>query len=77
VKAINACVNFMTLIDEMRADPAYVSDAADDQVRTLYYSLYDQQAGTAEFSFYLGDKEDAGGRRTEQRSDYLRFALKA
>ena len=45
--------------------------------RTLWHSLYDQQAGTAEVSFYLGETEQADGRRAEQRSDYLRFTLEA
>jgi hypothetical protein len=61
----------------MSADPAYGSIAANVQSRTLWHSLYDQQAGTAEFSFYLGEEVHADGTRTEHRSDYLRFALEA
>jgi hypothetical protein len=77
IKANHACVNFMKLIEEMHCEPGYEGNPADDQVRTLWHSLYDQQAGTAEFSFYLGEKEHADGTRTEYRSDYLRFALDA
>lgn len=75
IKANHASVNFMRLLEEMGADPSYEGNDADDRVRTLWHSLYDQQAGTAEFSFYLGEKELADGTRTEYRSDYLRFAL--
>jgi len=75
VKGHNGCVNYMKVIEEMWADPSYEGDAADDVVRTLWHSLYDQQAGTAEFSFYLGDEVGADGTRTERRSDYLRFGL--
>ena len=77
LKTNNACVNIMKLFEEMGADPAYGSIAANVQSRTLWQSLYDQQAGTAQFSFYLGDELHAGGSYTERRSDYLRFALKA
>jgi hypothetical protein len=77
IKANHAYVNFMKLIEKMRSEPGYEGNPADDQVRTLWHSLYDQQAGTAEFSFYLGEKEHADGTRTEYRSDYLRFELDA
>ena len=77
LKANNACVNTMKLFEEMGADPAYGSIAASVQVRTLWHSLYDQHAGAAEFSFYLGDEVHADGTRTERRSEYLTFALEA
>jgi hypothetical protein len=77
IKANHACVNFMKLIEEMRADPTYEGNPADNRVRTLWHSLYDQQARTAEFSFYLGEEVDAGDTYTEHRSDYLRFTLEA
>ncbi len=77
LKANNACVNIMRLLDEIGADPTFGSIAANVQARTLWHSLYDQQAGTVEFSFYLGEKVHADGTRTERRSDYLAFALKA
>jgi hypothetical protein len=67
----------MKLFEEMSADPAYGSIAANVQSRTLWHSLYDLQAGSAEFSFYLGENVHADGTRTEHRSDYLRFALEA
>ncbi len=75
LKANNASVNIMRLFEQMGADPAYGSIAANVQSRTLWHSLYDQQAGTVEFSFHLGDKVDDSGNHTEQRSDYLAFAL--
>ncbi len=77
LKTNNACVNIMKLFEEMSSDPAYGSIAANEQSRTLWHSLYDQQAGTAEFCFYLGEKAHADGTLTEHRSDYLRFALEA
>jgi hypothetical protein len=70
LKANNACVNIRTLLDTLSADPAQRGIAAGVQSRTLWHSLYDQKARTAEFSFYLG--EDA---RAERRSEYLKFAL--
>ncbi len=51
------------------------SAAADVQSWTLWHSLYDQQAKTVEFSFYLGDVVHSDGSRTERRSDYLKFVL--
>jgi hypothetical protein len=43
--------------------------------RTVWHSLYDQQAGTLEVSFYLGEEVHADGTRRERRSDYLKVAL--
>ena len=65
------------LFELVSADPAYRSIAADDQSRTLWHSLYDQQAGVVEFSFYLSETVNVDGARTERRSDYLKFALDA
>jgi hypothetical protein len=75
LKANNACVNIMGLLEKIGADPTYGSIAANVQARTSWHSLYDQQAGTVEFSFYLGENIHADGTRTERRSDYLTFAL--
>jgi hypothetical protein len=75
LKANNDCVNIMRLFEEMGADPAYGSIAANVQARTLWHSLYDQQAGTVQFSFYLGEEARADGAHVERRSEYLTFAL--
>lgn len=75
-KANNACVNTMKLFEEMSADPAYGSIAANVKSRTLWHSLYYQESRTAEFSFYLGEELNSDGTRTERRSDYLKFTLK-
>jgi hypothetical protein len=75
LKANNACVNIQQLLTEMGAGSDGKSAAADVQSRTLWHSLYDQQAKTAEFSFYLGDVVHSDGSRTERRSDYLKFTL--
>jgi hypothetical protein len=77
LKANNDCVNITRMLEEMHADPAQGGTAVNVQARTLWHSLYDQQAGTAEFSFYLGERVHADGTRTELRSDYLKFALEA
>ncbi len=65
----------MKLFEELGTDPAFGSIAANVQARTLWHSLYDQAAGTVEFSFYLGESENADGTLRERRSDYLEFAL--
>ena len=77
LKADNACVNVLKMFEEASAGPGDGSIAANVQARTLWHGLYDQQAGTAEFSFYLGEDVHADGTRTEHRSDYLKFALGA
>lgn len=45
-------------------------------VRTLWHNIYDQQAGTVEISFYLGDEKHSDGSLSERRSDYKTFTLK-
>jgi len=77
LKANNACVNIMRLFEELGADPTFGSIAANVQARTLWHSLYDQGAGSVEFSFYLGEEVNADGSFAEQRSDFLKFVLKA
>lgn len=42
-----------------------------------WHILYDQQGGTVEVSFYLGERVQADGTRHERRSDYLTVALDA
>ena len=76
LKANNACVNVQRMLAEIgRAQPSG-GVAATVHSRTLWHSLYDQNAVTAEFSFYLGETVQADGSRTEHRSDYLRFELR-
>lgn len=75
LKENNACVNSGTMFRVVNADPAQRGIAAGSLVRTLWHSLYDVNAGAAEFSFYLGDDADAEGGRSERRSEYVRFAL--
>jgi len=76
IKANHACVNIHELLNIISHDPSKRSIAADVHSRTLWHSLYDQQAGKAEFSFYLGEYVEANGKLTERRSDYLKFSLK-
>jgi hypothetical protein len=75
MKANNARVSIAKLFEEARADPSYFSIAASVTARTLWHSLYDQEAGTVEFSFYLSETVDADGTIKERRSDCLKFAL--
>ena len=65
----------MKLFEELGTAPAFGSITANVQARTLWHSLYDQAAGNVEFSFYLGESENADGTLRERRSDYLEFAL--
>lgn len=75
MKANNACVNIRQLIDVLSADPLQRDVTAGATSRTVWHSLYDQQAGTVELSFYLGEDTLPDGTRRERRSDYLPFAL--
>jgi len=75
IRENNAAVNIQKVIDTVSGDAAPANIAANVQARTLWHCLYDQQAATVDFSFYLGEKEDADGRRTERRSNYLQFKL--
>jgi hypothetical protein len=73
MKAANACVNFLKVIETASADDPLHGVPT----RMVWHSLYDQQAGTVEVSFYLGEETHADGTRTEYRSDYLKFTLEA
>lgn len=59
----------------MLADATPESRAFGEQMRTVWHCLYDQQAGTVEFSFYLGENVKEDGTRMARYSDYLKFAL--
>ena len=74
MKANNACVNVLKVIEGMSADSLQRSLAA-GTARTVWHSLYDQQAGSVEVSFYLGEEVQADGTRRERRSDYLTVTL--
>lgn len=75
IKAANACVNIREMLMAMGAEAAQRSIAAGVRSRTLWHSLYDQQAQTVAVSFYLGDEAQADGSWHERRSDYLTIAL--
>ena len=59
----------------MLADATPESRAFGEQMRTVWHCLCDQQAGTVEFSFYLGEDIRPDGACTERRSEYLKFEL--
>jgi hypothetical protein len=75
IKANNDCVNSLKVAAAASADPTQRDRFYGVNSRTVWHSLYDQQAGTVEFSFYLGEETHPDGARTERRSDYLRFTL--
>jgi len=76
LKENNDCVNIFNLFEEISTDPSQSSIAASVQARTLWHSLYDQQGRSVEFSFYLGEESQTGGKRRERRSDYMKFVLR-
>ncbi|MDH4309888.1 MAG: C45 family autoproteolytic acyltransferase/hydrolase, partial [Acidimicrobiia bacterium] len=75
MKTNNDCVNFHSVHAALSADPAEREQASAVRARTVWHSLYDQQAKAMEVSFYLGDEELPDGTRQERRSDYLTFGL--
>jgi len=78
MKANNDCVNSLMVVEAATsADPARREQFYGMNARTVWHSLYDQQAGTLEVSFYLGEEVQADGTRRERRSDYLTVALEA
>ena len=77
MKATNACVSITKLIETMSADPVQKPTAEGVTGRTVWHSLYDQQARTVEVSFYLGEKTQADGTHRERRSDYMTVRLDA
>ncbi|HSF83112.1 MAG TPA: C45 family peptidase [Anaerolineales bacterium] len=78
MKANNDCVNSLMVVEAATsADPARREQFYGANARTVWHSLYDQQAGTLEVSFYLGEEVQADGTHLERRSDYLKVALEA
>ena len=75
LKANNACVNVQKMLEIVASGSKDHSVAANIHSRTLWHSLYDQQARSVEFSFYLGDDRRGSGAPGERRSDSLRFSL--
>lgn len=78
MKANNDCVNSLKAVEEAtRADPSQRDLFYGQNARTVWHSLYDQQAGTVEVSFYLGEEVQTDGTHLQRRSDYLHFTLEA
>jgi Acyl-coenzyme A:6-aminopenicillanic acid acyl-transferase len=78
MKANNDCVNSLMVVEAAaRADQNQRDQFYGVNARTVWHSLYDQQANTLEVSFYLGEEIQADGIRLERRSDYLTVALEA
>lgn len=76
-KANNACANLFDQLPAMLADTTPEDRALYGQMRTVWHCLYDQQASTVEFSFYLGEDTKEDGTRTARYSEYLTFALES
>ena len=73
MKAANACVSagaIMNLIEPRHPLRGVAS-------RTIWHSLYDQEAGSVEVSFYPGETLEPDGAYRERRSDYMTFVLDA
>jgi predicted choloylglycine hydrolase len=77
LKSNNAHVNVGAMIQKMGGERMLPGMAANVAPRTLWHSIYDQQAGTARISFYLGEPVEGDGERDERRSRYLEFPLSA
>lgn len=74
LKAHSASVNVFNMAMKQKMETGE-DIPSPEHSRTLWHSLYEQQAKTAEFSFYLGEEVHTDGTHTEHRSDYLKFAL--
>lgn len=74
IKHNNACVNMGEVFAKMSPSDSVPIISPGFPFRTLWHSIYDQQARTMEISFYLRDRTDTeeGG---EVRSKYLKFTL--
>jgi len=68
-KVNNACANLFDQLPVMLADATSEGRAFYGQMRTVWHCLYDQQAGTVAFSFYLGEDVKADGTCAERRSE--------
>jgi hypothetical protein len=75
MKATNYCVGVAELFRTLEGDPAQNSIAAASTARTLWHSLYNVDARTVAFDFYLGDRIP-GNATTELRSGYHEFSLR-
>lgn len=80
LKELHAEASWPRLYQVMSADatgrrPQEVGSTAGSQVRTLWHSLYNQETGTVEYRFYLGDEMSADGHLDARRTAYLTFTL--
>lgn len=74
MKANNACVSVHQMFKRLGNHPAEASIAAGILARTLWHSLYNLEARTVAFDFYLGETRNERGSQ-EYRSGYIEFAL--
>jgi len=74
MKTFNSCVSVAEMFRLLGDNPQLQSIAAGSLTRTLWHSLYNVEAGTVAFDFYLGESGQ-GSDRSEQRSGYHEFSL--
>lgn len=74
MKVFNSRVGVAEMFRLLGYDPLQRSIAAGNLTRTLWHSLYDVEAGTVAFDFYLGERV-RGDATTEVRSGYHQFSL--
>jgi len=73
MKAVNACASVGAMMNLIEPDHRRRGARS----RTVWHSLYDQQAGKVEISFYLGESIGSDGAFRERRSDYKTFIIGA
>lgn len=78
INTINNCVNSETEIPALSPDPTQTAATAKVTAgRTVWHSVYDQQAATLNVAFYLGEQEHPDGSWSQRHSDYLTLGLEA
>jgi len=73
MKTANSCVSVGAMMS--RLGPDHPLRAA--RSRTIWHSLYDQESGRVEISFYLGEAVEPDGAYRERRSEYTTFVIDA
>lgn len=71
MKTANGCVSVGAMMKLIGPDHPLCGVPS----RTIWHSLYDQEASRVEISFYLGEALEPDGAYRERRSDYTTFAI--
>ena len=78
IKEIHHRVNVLSMVAELGGISLQGDEALNVQARTLWHSIYDQDARSASFSFYLDEQWGRDNKRTgrdERRTGYLTMRL--